>query len=182
MLRIDDPNKAFYKRGLRSLYTTTQATPKDLFLDPAWDNSVDIAPGMVCMKTLGDLVTVINGVGTPYGLFGIYEAPSEGLLEVTRSGINAMPVWVLSADAEMQVINAAGNAKGFDDTVSWVDPGDGTTTLITYYSAGAKRGRLVPVGTSSAGGNTVASTPIARLLRVDSATSIVIGGLQARTA
>lgn len=172
MLRIDDINKAYLKRTIRPLYDNTQATPKSLFLDPAWDNSVDIYPGMCAMKTTGDLVTVINGTGVPYGLFGIYEAPTLGIPEVTRQGINAMPVWVLGVDAEFQILSPA-----FDDTASWVDPGDGTIALVFAITTGSKRGKLCPAGAANA-----STVPVARLLRVDSATSITIGGLAGRVA
>lgn len=180
MLRVNNINNAYVKRNIRPLYDNTQATPKSLFLDPAWDSSVDIIPGMVVMKTLGDNVTVLNGTGVAYGLAGIFEAPSIGITEVTNQGINAFPVWVLGPDAEFQIINSIG--KAFDDSVTWTDPGDGTLAIVTAYTAGAKRGQLVPVGTSSAGGNTVGTTPVARLLRVDSASSITIGGLAGRVA
>lgn len=180
MLRVNDINKAYAKRNIRGLYVNTQATPKSLFLDPAWDNSVDIIPGMCVMKTAGDNVTLLNGVGVPYGLADIFEAPSLGMLEVSSQGINTFPVWVLGPDAEVQVTNNLG--KAFDDTVAWTDPGDGTLVLVCAYTAGAKRGQLVPAGTSSAGGNTVGTIPIARLLRVDSASAITIGGLQGRVA
>ena len=73
MLRVNDINKAYLKRTIRPLYDNTQATPKSCYLDPAWDSSVDIYPGMAAMKTLGTNVTVINGTGIPYGLFGIYD-------------------------------------------------------------------------------------------------------------
>ena len=53
MLRVNDINKAYLKRTIRPLYDNTQATPKSCFLDPAWDSSVDIYPGMAVMKTLG---------------------------------------------------------------------------------------------------------------------------------
>jgi hypothetical protein len=175
MLRVNNINNAYIKRNVRGLYNNTQATPKSLFLDPAWDNSVDIIPGMVVMKTAGDNVTLINATGVAYGLAGIFEAPSLGITEVTNQGINAFPVWVLAPDAEFQIINSIG--KAFDDTVTWTDPGDGTLTLVSAYTTGAKRGQLCPAGTGGA-----ASVPIARLLRVDSSSSIVIGGLSGRVA
>lgn len=180
MLYVQNINDAWIKRNIRPLYVNTQATPKSLLLDPAWNNSIDIVPGMVMMKTAGDNVTLIDGTGVPYGLADIFEAPNLGMQEVTRAGMNAFPVWVLGPDAEFDIVNYKG--KAFDDTVAWTDPGDGTLVLITYYSAGAKRGQLVPMGTSSAGGNTVATTPVARLLAVNSASSIRIGGLQGRVA
>lgn len=170
-------NLNYLKRTIRPLYANTQATPKAVLLDPAWDSSVDIYPGMAMMKTTGTNVTLINGTGTIYGLADFFEAPVLGIREITDSGINAAAVWVLGPDSEFQIL-----APAFDTTVTWTDPGDGTTTLITAYVAGAKRGQLVPVGTASAGGNTVGTNPIARLISVNSASSITIGGLQSRVA
>lgn len=176
MLRVNDINKSYYKRTLRPLYDITQATPKNLFLDPAWNGAVDIVPGMAMMKTTGDNVTVLNATGVPYGLAGIFEAPSIGITEITNQGINSIPVWVLGPDAEFQLI-ANGTSSPFDTTLTWTDPGDGTLTLVSAYTSGAKQGQLCPAGTSGA-----SATPIARLLRVDSTSSIVIGGLQGRVA
>jgi len=73
MLRVNNINDAWIKRNIRPLYDNTQATPKSLYLDPAWDSSVDIVPGMCMMKTAGDNVTLINGVGVPYGLADIFD-------------------------------------------------------------------------------------------------------------
>ena len=172
MLRVNDINKAYLKRTIRPLYDNTQATPQSKFLDPAWDNSVDIYPGMAVMKTAGDNVTLLNGTGVPFGLAGIFEAPTLGITEVTNQGINAFPVWVLGPDAEFQIL-----APAFDTEVAWTDPGDGTILLVHAYTSGPKRGQLCPAGTAGA-----SSAPVARLIAVDSASSIRIGGLQARTA
>lgn len=163
---------AYMKRTLRPNYAWTQSTPKSMFVDPAWDKSVDIYPGMAMMKTAGENVTLLNGTGIPYGLASFFMAPVLGIDEITEQGINACAVWVLGPDAEFQVL-----APAFDTTVSWTDPGDGTIVLVSAYTSGAKRGQLCPVGTSGA-----CATPIARLISVDSPTQITIGGLQGRTA
>jgi len=162
----------YIKRTIRPLYANTQATPKAVLLDPAWDNSVDIYPGMAMMKTTGDNVTVINATGVPYGLADLFEAPTLGITEVTNQGINAFAVWVLAPDAEFQVL-----APAFDSTVAWTDPGDGTIVLVSAYVSGAKRGQLCPAGTALA-----AAVPIARLVAVNSASSITVAGLQGRVA
>lgn len=175
MLRVP-LNKSYIKRTIRPLYAFAQATPKACFVDPAWDSSVAIYPGMALMKTQGDNVTLISTVGVTYGLSAFYMG-GDGIDEITEQGVNAAAVWVLSTDAEFEILDPA-----FDSTVSWTDPSDGTVQLVTAYTAGAKRGKLVPVGTASAGGNTVGTVAIARLLKVNSATKITIGGLQARTA
>lgn len=165
---------SYLKRTIRPVYGWSQATPKAAFVDPAWNSSVDIYPGMALMKTLGDNVTLINASGTPYGLAAFFMAPVLGIDEITEQGVNACAVWVMGTDAEFEVI-----APAFDSTSSWVDPGNGTTALVYCFVDGTKRGQLCPAGAT---GGTVSTQPVARLLQVASASKIRIGGLQARTA
>ena len=160
--------KAWIKRTLRINYGWTQATPKDVKLDPAWDRSVQIYPGMVAMKTGGEKVSLINSTGLPYGLFAEYIG-GDGIDEPLNRGVNSTAVWVLNNDAEFEVL-----APAFDTTASWVDPADGTQVLVHAQTTGANRGKLVPAGTAGA-----TTKPVARLIRVDSASKIVVGGLQA---
>lgn len=162
-------SKAWIKRPLRILYGWTQATPKAMLLDPAWDRSVPIWPGMVAMKTRGDLVTLINATGVPLGFFGNYIG-GEGVDEPMDSGVNATVVWTLGPDAEFEVLSPA-----FDTGVAWADPADGTVGLVYCYVDGARRGQLTPAGTTGRG--TLSARPVARLLAVESATTIKVGGL-----
>jgi hypothetical protein len=171
MLRVP-LNLSYIKRTIRPNYAFTQATPKSVLVDPAWDKSVDIYPGMCLMKTAGQNVTLINGTGTPYGLSAFYMAPQYGIDEITEQGVNAAAVWILSQDAEFEIL-----APAFDTTVSWTDPGDGTVVLVGAYTSGAKRGQLCPMGTGGA-----TAYPVARLLQVVSATKIVVGGLRGANA
>jgi hypothetical protein len=159
--------KAYIKRTIRPLYGWTQMTPKSVFLDPAWDRSVPFWPGMVYMKTSGENVAPIDATGVPYGLGALYVG-GDGIDEPLDSGINAFAVWVLGPDAEVEIL-----APAFDTTVAWVDPGDGTEVLVHAQTAGASRGKLVPAGTVGA-----SADPVARLLNVNSATKITIGGLR----
>jgi len=155
---------------LRPNYANTQATPKSVFLDPAWNNAVDIYPGMALVKQAGQQVTLVGATTDQvYGLAAFYEAPTLGIREITDQGINATAAWVLGPDSEFQV-----DAPAFDSSLTWTDPGgtNSTPTLIAAYASGAKRGQLCPVGT--AGATTAA---FARLLEVKSPTTIVIGGL-----
>jgi hypothetical protein len=163
--------KAYIKRTIRPLYGWSQSTPKSQFIDPAWDSSVPIFPGMALMKTVGDSVSLLNAVGDPAGLSAFYMG-GDGIDEITEQGVNVCAMWVLGPDAEFEVL-----APAFDDALSWAEPTDGTTVLIHAYGGTAKRGRLCPAGTSGA-----STKPIARLIKVVSPTKIVIGGLQPRTA
>jgi hypothetical protein len=158
--------KAHIKRTIRPLYGWTQSTPKSQFLDPAWDGSVPIFPGMAMMKTAGEGITLLNGTGDPYGLSAFYEG-GEGIFEISEQGVNACAVWVLADDAEFEVMDPA-----FDPTVSWTEPLDGTLKLVHAYVSGAKRGRLCPEGTAGA-----SAKPVAKLVKVNSPTKITIGGL-----
>lgn len=167
--------KSWIKRTVRPLYGWTQATPKSQYLDPAWDNSVDIYPGMAMMKTSGENVTLLDGTGVPHGLAALYEG-GDGIYEISEQGINVCAVWVLSDDAEFEVL-----APAFDDSVAWTDPGDGTFTLVHAWTSGTKRGRLVPAGTP-VGTDTISAKPVAKLIKVNSAAKITIGGLAGREA
>jgi hypothetical protein len=162
-------NKAYIKRTIRPLYGWSQTTPKSVFLDPAWDRSVAVFPGMVFMKTAGENVTLINGTGVPYGLGALYVG-GDGIDEVLDAGINAFAVWVLADDAEFEIL-----APAFDPAATWAEAGDGTETLVYAGTTGATRGMLVPAGASGA-----SAKPVARLLKVNSPTKITIGGLTPR--
>lgn len=166
MLRTS-PQRSWIKRTIRPLYNYTQATPKGMFLDPAFDRSVPIWPGMVVKRTLGDNVTLVDGADdVPYGLAALYVG-GDGIDEVMWSGINAFTVWVLDRDAEFEIL-----APAFDTTQTWTDPGDGSEVLL-YAGTGAAQGKLVPAGASGAG-----TEAVARLLKVNSPTKITIGGLR----
>jgi hypothetical protein len=105
----------------------------------------------------------------PYG-FGALYVGGDGIDEPLDSGINAFAVWVLGPDAEAEML-----APAFDDTLAWTDPGDGTEVLVyAHRPAGVNRGKLVPAGTTGAS----APLPSPRLLKVNSATKITIGGLR----
>ncbi|MFD7835611.1 hypothetical protein [Streptomyces sp. NPDC059761] len=166
MIRVRAAN-AHIKRTLRPTYAWTQATPKSVFLDPAWDRSIKIYPGMVMMRTAGEQVTLIGGSGIPYGLAADYVGGDDfdPLLDV---GLNSTAVWVMGSDAEFEIL-----APAFDDTLTWTDPGTGAEVLVHAQTTGASRGKLVPAGTANA-----SSQPVARLLKVNSPSKITIGGLR----
>lgn len=166
MLYLYDPALAGLKRTIRPNYAWSQATPNDAKLDPAWDRSVAIYPGMVFMKTRGNAVTLLNGTGQPYGLVGIYVG-GDGIDEARAAGNNSCPVWVLGPDAEFEIL-----APAFDTDATWTDPADGTVALVHAHVSGPKRGKLCPAGEATA-----STKPVARLIRVDSADKIVVGGL-----
>lgn len=158
---------SYIKRTIRPLYGWTQATPKSCYLDPAWDRSVQIWPGMVMQRSGGDLVTLLGAGGEPYGLSALYVG-GDGIDEPLDAGVNAFAVWVLGPDAEFEIL-----APAFDTGATFTDPVDGTSLKVTGSTAGANRGKIVPMGATNA-----ASTAIGRLVKVNSATKITVGGLR----
>lgn len=165
--------KSYIKRTIRPVLGWTQATPKSVFLDPAWDRSVPVYPGMVFMKTAGESVTLINGTGVPYGLGALYVG-GDGIDEVLDAGINAFSVWVMGPDAEFEIL-----APAFDVTsLGALTPAvDGTENLLYAGTTGATRGMLVASGAAGA-----SAKPVCRLLKVNSPTKITVGGLNLSTA
>ena len=161
--------KSYIKRTIRPLYGWTQATPKSQFLDPAWNGAVPIYPGMAMMKTVGDAVSVLDGTGIPYGLSAFYEG-GDGIFEISEQGVNACAVWVLGPDAEFEILSPA-----FDPALAWAEPVNGTLAEVHAYTTGVMRGVLCLAGTAGA-----SSLPVAKLIKVVSATKIVIGGLTGR--
>lgn len=158
-------DKPYIKRPYRILYGFTQQTPADVLLDPAWDRSVKIWPGMVAMKTQGNNVTLINATGHPYGFFAEYIG-GDDYDEPKLRGVNATAVWRMAPDAEAEVL-----APSFDVAATWTDPADGTFLLAHAMTTGANRGKLVPAGTTNA-----SARPVCRVLKV-SATKLTVGGL-----
>ena len=176
----------YVKRTIRPLFAWTQATPKPCFLDPGWTRAIPIWPGMAFVRTGGDLVAPYGAttaqmggktMGTaanmpPYGLGALYVG-GDGIDELLYAGINAFAVWVLSPDAEFEIL-----APAFDATATWTDPTDGSGSQLVFASTtGSNQGMLVPSGGANAG-----AVPVARLLKVNSSTKITIGGLPAYSA
>lgn len=173
-------DKAYIKRTIRPNYGWTQATPKSGFLDPAWDRSIPIWPGMALSRTTGALYTLTGAGMAVSGLSGLYIG-GDGIDEPKDQGVNAIAVWVLDPDAEFEIL-----APAFDTTAAWVDNTPGSDVLLYARAANTggvvltgsnptgMRGQLVPAGTAG----TLSSQPCARLLSVVSPTKIVIGGLR----
>ena len=114
-------------------------------------------------------------------LYGWTQAtPKSGFLDPTwgRSVaifpgmVVTIGVWQLGPDAEFEVL-----APAFDPTQNWAEAGAGTDTLIYAATSGSNQGQLVPAGGTNAG-----SVPVARLIQVESPSSIIIGGLAVRSA
>lgn len=168
-------NKAWLKRTIRILYGWTQTTPSAVLLDPAWNRSVAIYPGMVAMKTKGDNVTLIDAAGhEPYGLFAEFIG-GDGIDEPLARGVNATAAWVFEPGAEAEILSPA-----FDTGSTWADPADGTIVLCHAIVDGANRGKLAPAG--QAGRGTLSTVPVCRLHKVDSASKIIVGGLMVTDA
>jgi hypothetical protein len=173
-------NNSYAKRTIRPLYAFSQSTPKAVFLDPAWNSVVPIYAGMAMAKTVGDSVTLVGdgttGPEVPYGLAAFMEGVPNIESEISnQGGVNACAVWVLGPDSEFEIL-----APAFDSTATWLDAGL-VQALVYAYTTTAKRGQLCPVGAGTPG-TTITEKPVARLLKVNSATKITIGGLDANWA
>jgi hypothetical protein len=170
----------YIKRTIRPLYGWTQATPKSAFLDPSWDRSVAIWPGFVVTKTTGNNYTLIGSAPVttaadqePAGFVGQFIG-GAGIDELLESGVNALAVWVLGPDAEFEFL-----APAFDPSQNWAaaDAGDGVDTLVYASTGGSNQGALVLSADPNA-----STKPVGRLIQVESANSIIVGGLQVRSA
>ena len=177
MLRVP-LDKAHIKRTLRELYSHSASTPSDEMLDASWDRSIDIYPGMVAMRVASaasgasEYVTLADGTGQAVGLFGTYIAPGYGIDEVADSGVNAVPVWVLSEASQFEVL-----APAFDTGETWTFPTDGTSLLVHFQTTGADRGKLVPAGAANA-----STKPVARAISRPSTDTLIIAGLSVGAA
>lgn len=179
----------YVKRTIRPLFAWTQATPKPCFLDPGWTRAIPLWPGMGYVRTGGDLVAPAGattaqmggktmaalpaaGAYPVYGLGALYVG-GDGIDELLYAGINAFAVWVLSPDAEFEIL-----APAFDATQTWTDPADGSgTALVGVSLSGSNQGMLMPWSSSAS-----ISAPMARLLKVNSSTKLTIGGLPSYSA
>lgn len=175
--------KSYIKRTFRPIYGWTQMTPKSVYLDPAWDRSVPLYPGMVLTKSTGDLVCPIglttnattgsptntSSTAIPYG-FGALYVGGDGIDEVLDSGINAFAVWVMAPDAEAELL-----APAFDNTLTYVDGG---LLYVCCATVGTTQpGQVVPLSFQSANSSSTSTLPVARVLKVNSSTKITVGGL-----
>ena len=167
------------KRTFRPLYGFTQATPKSGFLDPVWGRTVPIYPGMVMTKTVGNNYTLIGGADTsanpttqqPAGLVGQFIG-GYGIDELLDSGINALAVWVLAPDAEIELL-----APAFAATQTWSDTGHGEDNLAYAAVSGSLQGQLVPAVYTV---NKRSKTPVCRIIQIESPVALIVGGLTTR--
>ncbi len=168
--------KSYIKRTFRPTYGWTQMTPKSVFLDSAWDRSIDIFPGMAMMKTVGENVTLLGAASAstgkiPYGFAALYVG-GDGVDEPLEVGINAFATWTMAPDAEAEVL-----APAFVDSLNWAAQDvAGTEKLVHAVVDGANRGKLAYAGAAAVG--TLSTAPIARLIKVNSASKITLGGLR----
>ena len=130
--------------------------PEALLPGPGWTRAIPIWPGFGFVRTGGDLVApagatsgqmggkTMSAVTTQspiYGLGALYVG-GDGIDELLYAGINAFAVWVLSADAEFEIL-----APAFDATQTWTDPTDGSgSNLVAVSLSGSNQGMLSPLG------------------------------------
>lgn len=167
-------DKAWIKRTIQPHYGLGQQVgPVDCLLDPAWDRTVDIFPGMAMMAKAtassgaSEVVTLLDATGVPYGLCGLYIAPVFGIDEVRDQGINSIPVWVLRPGDEFEI-----HAPAWDKDATWTFPTDGTNLLVHAYTgaSASARGVLCPAGATGA-----SAKPVARAVSRTEHTLIITG-------
>jgi len=155
------------KRTIRPLYANHQATPYGGFLDPAWDRSKDILPGMVMAKQSSEQFTLYTGAGAqkPFGLSALFVAPVLGIDEVRYTATNLFTVWVGDSQAVFEVL-----APAFDPLASWASQTDGSRIMLgatkTAHASGP--GLLSPLGAN------VSTEPIAELIMPVGTTKIIV--------
>lgn len=128
------------KRTLRPVYAQHQATAWAGFLEPAWDKSFDILPGMVmCRVGPGEVFGPFQAGRKSFGLMALFLAPKLGIDEITPTGSNAVTVWTGNNNSAFEVL-----APAFDETATWTDPG--ATRVFLYPSVvPGQIGKLTPV-------------------------------------
>ena len=135
-------NNPSQKRTIRPLYAQTQATPWACFLDPTWNRSKDILPGMVMARTTGEQVTLFTGAANqvPFGFAALFVAPQLGIDETINTGSNNYAVWVGDQTSEFEIL-----APAFDTTATWT-----LQAGKVQYLTGNANGKLTPTGATAA--------------------------------
>lgn len=167
MLRVTLDNVG-QKRTIRPLYANHQATPYSCFLDPNWDRSVDIYPGMVMTKLDGEKVTLFTlEAHTVFGLSALFVAPKLGIDELRNINHNVFAAWVGDNQSVFEIL-----APAFDTSATWVNPTDGSEVLlrVTIGAHAQGPGKI----TNAASGATVSTDVVGRLIQVVGTNKIVI--------
>lgn len=178
--------------GMAMMRTAGTAYPENAQSLTAGDNVTPVTSAQTGFTSGAEgAYTLLNGVGLPAGLCNNYIG-GDGIDELEYSGVDGLGVWVLGPDAEVEVL-----APAFDAfTFAWqtLYPSNGTDLLVYGRTANLAstgvaglNGSGGPLGTYGLQGQLVPSTdvnasavPIARLISVNSATSITVGGLIVR--
>lgn len=151
MIRLTSLANKYERRGLRVLYSNTQATPYDAQLDPNFDRTAGalsganaitgaksaILPGQVAIKKAGEVVTVAGAWAAstaqfrPFGLFANFVG---GELSDFPTDFDRVGVW-RGVNSVYEVL-----APAFDDTNLATDSTDedGTAANEVYMVSNAK--------------------------------------------
>lgn len=139
MLRVTADN-VHQKRTIRPLYAYTQATPQACILNPEWDFSQDILPGMAVTRINGQEAHLF-GAGPDaathevWGLAALFAAPSIGIDEVRPTGTDHFAVWVGGNDSQFEIL-----APAFDTSATWTVTSDGSKTPLRVTLEGHPEG------------------------------------------
>src|SRR5581483_2222299 len=99
MIKANNPARAFQKRTIRPLYAWHSAVPYSCFLDADAVSTTIIYPGMVAVKTTGEMVDIANsGSNTNDVPFGLFNNFVNGDMDELAGGTE-VGVWVGGRDA-----------------------------------------------------------------------------------
>ena len=172
MIRVTLDN-AHVERTIRPLYAQTQATPAGGYLDPEWDRSVDILPGMVMTRLGGEVVT-LYGQGsakashTVFGLSALFVASQFGIDELRPTGINTFATWLGDDQAWFEIL-----APAFDTSAVWANTEDGSKVplRVTLDDHDEGPGKLTTAGQET---NKVSTEVAAHLIQVVGDNKIIV--------
>ena len=175
MLRVTLDN-VDQKRTLRPLYANHQATPWGCQLDPAWDRSKDIYPGMVMTKLAGEVATLFGGSHNPtasnhevWGLSALFVAPVLGIDEVRNSGSNLFSVWTGDNQSVFEIL-----APAFDTSASWTNVATGAKVPLRVTTNGHAQGPGKLTTAAADAGATVSTKVAAHLIEVVGSKKIIV--------
>lgn len=174
MFRVNSLTNITQKRTLRPLYAQHQATPYGGFLSSSWTKSVDIYPGMVMAKLVGENFTLAGtasgggvlpttaGLIRGFGLSALFCAPTLGVDETQYphdSSLNVFTVWQGGPDATFEILDPA-----FATSQSWSETAssDGGVVMLGITNASHTDG---PGKLALMDGTNVIETPVARLIQ-----------------
>lgn len=157
MLRTRNLSDLFAKRSLQPRLAYSQATPYPGFADLTAIGTTAIVPGMVAVKTTGEMFKLATAAGdVPFGLFANYV---NGNLDDLNGG-SELSVWRGGPDAEFEIYSDA-----LDSGVTWTSLDTTGGGVLLYHNAAGK------LSNADLGAG---QFPVARLITAPSNNKIIV--------